>query len=53
MIFQTAQVPTQCNDDLSYSIMDKYAELGGTFLDSANVYGYGKSEEVVGNWLTK
>ena len=51
--FQAGQLPTQASDDLSYQIMDRYAELGGNFLDTANVYGFGKSEEIVGNWLSK
>ncbi|KAL4225821.1 hypothetical protein ACF0H5_013810 [Mactra antiquata] len=33
--------------------MDKYTELGGNFLDTANYYGFGNSETIVGNWLKK
>ncbi|XP_053375382.1 1-deoxyxylulose-5-phosphate synthase YajO-like [Mercenaria mercenaria] len=46
-------VPTQLNEEMSHKIMDRYAELGGNFLDTANVYGLGASERVVGNWLKK
>jgi aryl-alcohol dehydrogenase-like predicted oxidoreductase len=35
----------------SFSIMDRFAELGGTFLDTANVYNEGLSEEIVGKWI--
>lgn len=35
----------------SYSIMDRYAAQGGNFLDTADVYGRGRSEEIVGAWL--
>jgi len=45
--------PTQADEELSFQIMDRFAELGGNFLDTANVYGRGTSETVVGNWLAK
>ncbi|MEF3306583.1 aldo/keto reductase [Paenibacillus sp. GYB003] len=35
----------------SASIMNRYAEEGGNFLDTADVYGRGRSEEIVGAWL--
>ncbi|HEU5138361.1 MAG TPA: aldo/keto reductase [Bacillales bacterium] len=35
----------------SFQIMDRYAETGGNFLDTANVYSQGTSEEIVGKWL--
>ncbi len=35
----------------SHAIMDRFAEMGGNFIDTANVYSRGKSEEVVGSWL--
>jgi len=35
----------------SFRIMDRFAEAGGNFIDSANVYSIGGSEEVVGQWL--
>jgi aryl-alcohol dehydrogenase-like predicted oxidoreductase len=35
----------------SFSIMDRYAAQGGNFLDTADVYGRGRSEEIVGAWL--
>lgn len=37
--------------DESFRIMDRYTEAGGNFLDTANVYGTGISEEIVGAWL--
>lgn len=45
--------PTHADDDLSHAIMERYKELGGNFLDTANVYGRGKSETIVGAWLKK
>lgn len=35
----------------SYAIMDRFANAGGNFIDTANVYSHGISETIVGNWL--
>jgi len=35
----------------SFDLMDRFTELGGTFLDTANVYNGGRSEEIVGRWI--
>jgi aryl-alcohol dehydrogenase-like predicted oxidoreductase len=40
----------------SFAILDRFAEAGGTFLDTANCYGQwhgdaGESERVIGRWL--
>jgi aryl-alcohol dehydrogenase-like predicted oxidoreductase len=35
----------------SHQILDAYAEAGGNFLDTANKYHGGQSEEIVGRWL--
>jgi aryl-alcohol dehydrogenase-like predicted oxidoreductase len=35
----------------SHHIADGFVEAGGNFIDTANVYGVGRSEEVVGQWL--
>ena len=35
----------------SFRIMDYFVEQGYNFLDTANAYSLGKSEEVVGKWL--
>ena len=47
----------------SFKLLDRFAELGGTFIDTAHVYGawdtsgynggYGNSEKVIGEWLQK
>ena len=47
----------------SFKLLDRFAELGGTFIDTAHVYGawdtsgynggYGNSEKVIGEWLDK
>ena len=35
----------------SRRILDAYVAAGGNFIDTANVYNDGKSEEIIGRWL--
>ena len=35
----------------SHRVLDAFAEAGGNFLDSANKYHGGQTEEIVGKWL--
>ncbi len=35
----------------SHAQLDAFAEAGGTFIDTADVYSAGRSEEIVGSWL--
>lgn len=35
----------------SHKIMDEFAAAGGNFLDTADVYSNGGSEEIIGKWL--
>lgn len=35
----------------AHRILDTFTEAGGTFLDTANAYSQGVSEEVIGGWL--
>ncbi|KKB11610.1 dehydratase [Devosia geojensis] len=41
----------EADEATSFQIMDDYAAAGGNFLDTANVYSAGVSEEIVGRWL--
>jgi aryl-alcohol dehydrogenase-like predicted oxidoreductase len=41
----------ECDVPLSHAIMDRFVAAGGNFIDTANVYSRGISEEVVGQWL--
>lgn len=50
----------QCDEKTSFAIMDKAAEAGVTFIDTADVYPIppdpntaGDTEKVIGNWLHK
>ncbi len=33
------------------AILDAYTALGGNFIDTANVYNDGRSEEIIGRWM--
>ncbi|WP_415380294.1 aldo/keto reductase [Halosimplex sp. TS25] len=37
--------------DQAHELLDAFAEAGGNFVDTANSYGNGKSEEWIGEWL--
>jgi aryl-alcohol dehydrogenase-like predicted oxidoreductase len=39
--------------DHSFAMMDHFAEVGGNFIDTADVYTRGASEEIVGEWLSR
>lgn len=43
----------QCNEEQSHAILDRFVELGGNFIDTANIYTGGSSETIIGNWLTR
>jgi aryl-alcohol dehydrogenase-like predicted oxidoreductase len=43
----------EADKDTSFAIMDYYREHGGFFLDTANVYSAGASEETVGAWIAE
>ncbi len=35
----------------SHKFLDRFVEAGGNFIDTANVYAGGQSEEILGDWL--
>jgi aryl-alcohol dehydrogenase-like predicted oxidoreductase len=38
-------------EDASLGILDRYRELGGNFIDTADSYAAGRSEVIIGNWM--
>lgn len=40
-----------CDEKESIAILNRYLELGGNFIDTANVYAGGRSEEILGRAL--
>jgi len=59
----TAFYGSEISPSDSFRLLDRFVELGGTFIDTAHVYGawdtsgynggYGNSEKVIGQWLAK
>jgi aryl-alcohol dehydrogenase-like predicted oxidoreductase len=41
----------EADEASSFRIIDEYVEGGGNFLDTADVYSSGTSEQIVGRWL--
>ena len=37
----------------SFEQLDRFVEAGGNFLDTADVYSHGGSEEIIGRWLAE
>ena len=43
----------ESSEETSRQIINHFVEAGGNFIDTADVYSRGGSEEVVGRWLAK
>ncbi len=41
----------EASEASSHRMLDRFTEAGGNFIDTADVYGRGMSEEIVGRWL--
>ncbi|WP_067931867.1 aldo/keto reductase [Alicyclobacillus kakegawensis] len=41
----------EASETESHRMLDRFVEAGGNFIDTANVYSRGISEEIVGRWL--
>ncbi|NNJ46706.1 MAG: aldo/keto reductase, partial [Acidimicrobiia bacterium] len=41
----------EADEPTSHAILDRFVEAGGTFIDTADVYTRGVSEEIIGRWL--
>ncbi|MEW1811751.1 aldo/keto reductase [Pseudarthrobacter phenanthrenivorans] len=41
----------EATEETSHAILDSYFEAGGNFIDTADVYSSGVSEEIIGRWL--
>jgi aryl-alcohol dehydrogenase-like predicted oxidoreductase len=42
----------ECNKETTFAILDHFHAQGGNFLDTANMYMYGESEQWLGEWMT-
>ena len=43
----------EATEEESFQMMDRFVAAGGNFIDTANVYSTGISEEIVGRWLKR
>ena len=43
----------EATEETSHTILDDYFAAGGNFIDTADVYSSGVSEEIIGRWLAK
>ncbi|WP_407572201.1 aldo/keto reductase [Deinococcus altitudinis] len=43
----------EADEQTSHRLLDRFVEAGGTFIDTADVYSTGASEETVGRWLKR
>src|SRR6266545_1662368 len=41
----------ESNEAVSHAQLDRFVEAGGNFIDTADVYSAGRSEEIIGRWL--
>ena len=41
----------EADEETSHAILDGYVAAGGNFIDTADVYSAGVSEEIIGRWL--
>lgn len=41
----------EADETTSFAMMDAFVEAGGTFIDTADVYSRGVSEDIIGKWL--
>jgi aryl-alcohol dehydrogenase-like predicted oxidoreductase len=42
---------TESSEKVAHEQLDRFVEHGGNFIDTANVYSDGASEEIIGTWL--
>lgn len=50
MTFDEREAHSASPED-SLAMLDRFVEAGGNFIDTANVYGDGRSETLIGGWL--
>ena len=41
----------ESDEQVSHAQLDRFAEAGGTFVDTADVYSAGESERIIGHWF--
>ncbi|NDZ88177.1 aldo/keto reductase, partial [Streptomyces sp. SID10115] len=51
LCFGTMTFGSGADETTSHRMLDTFTEAGGTFIDTADMYGRGLSEEILGRWL--
>jgi aryl-alcohol dehydrogenase-like predicted oxidoreductase len=41
----------EASEEVSFQMLDRFVDAGGNFIDTADVYSQGVSEEILGRWL--
>jgi len=48
---QQGDSSVEIDRETAFSLLDTYADAGGNFIDTADIYGDGAAEEYIGEWL--
>ncbi|KAK8075135.1 aldo/keto reductase [Apiospora hydei] len=43
----------ECTKEMAFELLDTFYDLGGNFVDTANMYQGGQSEQWIGEWMQK
>jgi len=43
----------ETDEAVAHRQLDRFVEAGGTLVDTADVYGDGRSEEIIGRWFAR
>ena len=43
----------ECTQEQAFELLDTFYDLGGNFIDTANMYQFGQSEQWIGEWMAK
>ncbi|XVU30147.1 aldo/keto reductase [Actinoplanes sp. CA-054009] len=43
----------EASEETSHQLLDRFTEAGGNFIDTADVYAGGASEQIIGRWLAR
>jgi aryl-alcohol dehydrogenase-like predicted oxidoreductase len=44
---------SESDEETAHAQLDRFVERGGNFVDTADVYSHGASEEIIGRWLAR
>src|SRR3954471_6128606 len=49
----TMTFSSESDEEVSHAQLDRFVDAGGTFVDTADVYSAGVSEEIIGRWFAR